>query len=328
MKTQEIYSKREMRNRGEVPDSYQYEIIPNELRVQVFYIWSKVFGDIYYNDFGELQASLLTWDAFSFFESTLRVEYGLFTLGEGESPIEIVRNFLLETEDTEKVIDLIEVSFRYIDQHMRVLHDEESHGPFSVKIRHATYECMHPDEAIDKLNYRFQEHGVGYQYESGQIIKVDSQFVHSEAVKPAMSLLSGPMYKGANKEFLKAHEHYRNRNYKDCVNNCFNAFESCLKIICQKNNWSYSEKDSANRLIGIVFDNGLIPTLMQSHFSALRSTLESGVPTIRNSQSGHGQGSEEIVVPEYIAAYILHLTASNILLLAKANEEMDKTNYQ
>ena len=61
---------------------------------------------------------------------------------------------------------------------------------------------------------------------------------------------------------------------------------------------------------------------MESHFSGLRSTLESGVPTVRNNWTGHGQGPEEITVPEYIAAYILHLTASNILLLAKADEEM------
>ncbi len=79
---------------------------------------------------------------------------------------------------------------------------------------------------------------------------------------------------------------------------------------------------SVNRLIAIVFDKGLIPPLMQSHFSALRSTLESGVPTIRNNQSGHGQSPNQIAVPEYIAAYILHLTASNILLLAKADQEM------
>ena len=175
---------------------------------------------------------------------------------------------------------------------------------------------------LTELNYRFREHGVGYQYESGQIIKVDSQFVHSEVVKPALSFLSDPIYKGANEEFLKAHEHYRGRNYKDCVSNCLNAFESCLKIICKNRRWKYGKNDTANRLIATVFDNELIPPLMQSHFSGLRSALESGVPTIRNNWTGHGQGPEEVIVPEYIASYILHLTASNILLLAKADEEM------
>lgn len=323
MNKHEIYSKREKRFRGEVPDSYQYEIIPNELRVQVFYIWGKVFGEIYYNDFEELQASLLAWDAFSFFESTLREEYGLFTLGEGEGAIEIVRNFLLETEDTEKVIDVIEVSFRYIDQQIRVFHDEEIPGTFSVDIRSESYDCMHPDEAIDKLNNRFREHSVGYQYESGQIIRVDSQFIHSEAVRPTLKFLSDPMYKGANEEFLNAHQHYRKHRYKECLNDCLKAFESCIKGICKKRGWHYDVKnDTAKKLIQIVFDHELIPTYLQCHFSALKSTLESGLPTVRNREAGHGQGPEKIDVPEYLAAYALHLTASNILLLTKADEEL------
>ena len=156
-------------------------------------------------------------------------------------------------------------------------------------------------------------------------MKIDSQIIHSEVVKPVLMLLSNPIYKGANEEFLKAHEHYRKKRYKESLNEGLKAFESCLKVICQKQGWNYNERDTANRLIAIVFDKGLIPPLMQSHFSALRSTLESGVPTIRNNQSGHGQGPDEIIVPEYIAAYILHLTASNILLLVKADEDMDRS---
>ena len=128
--------------------------------------------------------------------------------------------------------------------------------------------------------------------------------------------------RGSNEEFLKAHEHYRKRRYKECLNECLKTFESCLKTICKKRNWQYDDKRSTVKdLIQIVFDNELIPTFMQSHFSALKSTLESGLPTVRNRQSGHGQGPTQVIVPEYIAGYALHLTASNILLLAKADEE-------
>ena len=152
---------------------------------------------------------------------------------------------------------------------------------------------------------------------------MDSEFIHSEVVKPAMSFLFDPIYKGANEEFLKAHEHYRKGRSKECLNECLKAFESCLKTICKKRGWPYDDKKAtAKDLIQIVFDNGLIPSFMQSHFSALKSTLESGLPTVRNRQSGHGQGSTQVIVPEYIAAYALHLTASNILLLANADEEM------
>ena len=126
----------------------------------------------------------------------------MFALGDGNEPYDRVFDFLLSTEETEKVLDVIEVSFRCIDPEVR----DDDNGYFVSNIA--------PDRAIDKLNYRFREHGVGYQYESGQIIKVDSQFIHSEVMKPTLIFLSDPMYKGANEEFLKAHEHYRKRTTK------------------------------------------------------------------------------------------------------------------
>ena len=309
MKKYKLFSKRQKRNRGEVPNSYQYEIIPNELRVQIVHIWIDVWGKIEYDMWEE--PSGLAYEVYMFIHKKLCREYSMFTLGKEENLFERVGNFLLNTKEIEKVLDVIEISFRCID-------------PDVVDDTRLFSSYMPPDKAINELNDRFREHGVGYQYESGQIIKVDSQFIHTEVVKPMFSILSNPIYKGANEEFLNAHQHYRKGSYKECVNNCLKAFESCLKIICQKNNWNYSKTDNANRLITIVFDNGLIPPLMQSHFKALRSTLESGVPTVRNNWTAHGQGPEKIVVPEYIASYILNLTASNILLLVKADEEMDK----
>ena len=325
MENYKIFSKRQKRTQQEVPDVYQYDIIPDELRVQIFYIWEKAWGKAHHNDFGNLQIGDLAWKAYSFIESTLREEYGVLILSEEDSTYEIVRTFFLETEDTEKVIDVIEVSFRYIDQKVRTYRDEEDIFDFSqVRIRNELSDCIHPDEAIEKLNNRFREHGVGYQYESGQIIKVDSQFIHTEAVKPVLTFLSDPIYEGANEEFLKAHEHYRKHRYEESLNDCLKAFESCLKIICKKRGWHYDEKrDSANKLIDIVFDNELIPTYLQSYFSALKKTLKDGLPTVRNRESGHGQGPEITEVPEYLAAYALHLTASNILLLTKADEELE-----
>ena len=86
--------------------------------------------------------------------------------------------------------------------------------------------------------------------------------------------------------------------------------------------WNYQEGDTINRLINIIFEKKLIPNFMQSHYSALRCTLEAGIPTLRNKLGGHGQGTQEVPVPEYIATYALHLTTSNILFLAQANENL------
>ena len=288
---------------------YQYEDIPQELRVQVVHIWGDVLGEIERGSFADFCGA--AYAAYQGIHDALCREYGVFALGEEKNFFERVGNFLLKEKDIEKTLDVIEFSFLYIDRVVRNQPNIYLHPKIS------------PDEAINELNYRFREHGVGYQYKSGKIIKVDSQFIHSEAIKPALIMLSDPMYKGANEEFLKAHEHYRKGRYKECLNECLKAFESCLKTICKKRNWQYDDKRStAKDLIQIVFDNGLIPSFMQSHFSALKSTLESGLPTVCNRQAGHGQGSTQIIVPEYIAAYALHLTASNILLLAKADEEL------
>ena len=313
MPIHDIFSKRQKRIRGEVPDVYQYETIPNELRVQVIHIWRDAFGAPYRgNQYprGSLEG------AYDFIHETLCREYGLFRLSEDDDPNDdfgftAVCNFLLATQDTEKVIDVIEVSFQYVDR-------------YDSNIR--------PEEAIKELNYRFREHGVGYQYESGMIIRVDSEFIHSEVVKPALRMLSDPMYERANAEFLSAHEHYRAKRYEECMNDCLKACESCIKAICGTRGWTYNDGDTISPLIAIIFNNQLVPNFMNSHFTGLRklvdvrkglrTALESGVPTLRNNLSGHGDGTEEIPVPEYIAAYTLHLTASNILFLARANEEI------
>ena len=303
----DVSSQRQRRSRDEVPDVYQYDI-PQELRVQVIYILEDTFGALYYN---RLKIPNGGVKAYEFIHKALCRKYGMLKLGKhNDSDREAIVNFLLQTKETEKAIDVIEISFQVIDHYVR-----ENEYEFDER-------KMSPDRAIGELNRRFRERGVGYQYESGEIIQVDSQLIHSEVVRPALTMLSDLMYKGANAEFLSAHEHYRKRRHKECLNDCLKAFESCIKAICEKRGWPYGDSDGASRLVSIVFERKLIPTFMQSHFSALRNTLEAGVPTVRNRLSGHGQGRTEVPVPESIAGYALHLTASNILLLARANEEM------
>lgn len=326
----DIFSKRQKRMRGEMPDVYQYKTIPQKLRVQIIYIIKEAFENLRERP----------QPVYELIHKILCEEYGVFTLDERyrildnryQDHAQAIFDFLLQTQETEKAIDVIEVSFGYIDSIARG-RQRESAGHYLVpagwqRESAAIAEWQREsaaiaDAAIAKLNNRFREHGVGYQYESDQIIRVDSQLIHSEVVQPALSmLLSDPIYKGTNAEFLNAHEHYRKQRYKECLNDCLKAFESCLKAICDQRRWNYNKKkDTAKRLIAIVFDKKLIPQSMQSHFTGLRSMLESGVPPLRNHLAGHGQGSQVVSVPEFIAAYALHLTAANILLLARAHDE-------
>ena len=191
----DIFSKRQKRLRGEFPDVYQYETIPIALRNQVIHIWKDVFGPPIRQTMGGLSYS----KAYKIIHDVLCREHGFDTLRKNNKHyFDAICKFLRETEDTDEVIDVIDISFQYIDAYVRSYPADFPDSEIS------------PDEAIAELNHRFQQHGVGYQYESGQIIRVDSaSLIHSEVVKPALSMLSDPMYEGANDEFLKAHEHYR-----------------------------------------------------------------------------------------------------------------------
>ena len=89
---------------------------------------------------------------------------------------------------------MIEASFLYIDKVARgfISYDQEARG-----IRVAA------DAAIDELNERFRRAGVGYQFEGGQIIRVDSELVHREVVRPVLRYLHERGFEGTRDEFLR-----------------------------------------------------------------------------------------------------------------------------
>ena len=95
-----------------------------------------------------------------------------------------------------------------------------------------------------------------------------------------------------------------------------------MKAIHEKHSWSYGPKDTAKKLIDSCLKNKLVPEYLQDQFSSVGNLLKSGVPTVRNKEGGHGQGTEVSAVPEHLASYTLHLTATNLLFLAKCEEQL------
>lgn len=298
----DLFSKRQKRQRGETPDVYKYDVIPVPLRVQAIQIWEEAIGSS--EDYYHLPDQL-----FDSIHQVLCKEYGVFRLRESRDRNRLnIANFLLQESSVEKCLDVIELVFCHID------------GPVRRNLGSYHNRSTDPDPAIAELNQRFREHGIGYQFEGGEIIRVDSQVLHQEAVLPALSFLSAPMYKGANQEFMTAHEHYRHGRYKECLNECLKSFESTMKAICAKRKWVFQPTDTAKPLLSVCEQNGLFPPYLQNHLTGLRMALEAGVPTIRNKQSGHGQGTIPTPVSAATASYVLHLTASNILFLASCDK--------
>jgi hypothetical protein len=302
----ELFSKRQKRLRGEVSDVFTYDEVPQPLRVQIIHIWRDAIGQDH--PYGGTAS-----DAYKLINDVLCREYGIFRLNDttSDSWSGAISRYFLSCEDIEKALDVIEVVFNVIEN-VTVEYDYRiTVGP-----------KVEPEEAIAELNARFLEHGVGYHFEAGQIIRKDSELVHTEVVKPALYFLREPEYEGANEEFLKAHEHYKHTRYKESLNECLKAFESTMKAICHKRGWLFNQHDTAKKLIEICLANGLVPTYLQTQITALRSVLESGIPTVRNKLGGHGQGAQQIIVPAYLVSYMLHLTATTILLLIGAEKEL------
>ena len=97
------------------------------------------------------------------------------------------------------------------------------------------------DTALQEINRRFRQHGVGYQYTDGVIVRVDSELLHEEVIRPALSLLRDKRFEGAQSEFLAAHEHYRHGRKAEALVECVKAFESTMKTICELRGWTYDK---------------------------------------------------------------------------------------
>lgn len=297
----DLFSKRQKRQRGDVPDIYTYDEIPQKLRVQIVQIIRDAIGA---ND----QVSLMIAQLYENLHNVLCREYGIFSLTNNpyHTNQEKMSNFLLHTNKTEEVIDVIELSFKCI-----------------AKIIKPNYQLYHPyikispDDAISELNERFKENGIGYSFDGNQIIRIDSTYIHSEVTKPVICLLSNKKFEGPNEEYLKAHDHYRLGRNKECLVECLKAFESTIKVICKEKGWKFTQKNTASRLIQICFENELIPHFSQNQFTSLQSLLESGIPTIRNKLGAHGQGQTPQTVDNEITRYCLNLTGSNIIFLVE-----------
>src|SRR5438445_857999 len=282
------------------PEAFVYGSIPPILRVQVAHIWRDALGEP-----GTKESELL----FRAVHDALCREYGLFKLHEGQMYQEIVGNFLLREPRVERVLDVIQLSFRAIEKY-----GSDGYVLDGMLTERPT---MRSDQAIEELNARFLENGVGYQYRAGKMIRMDSEFLHKQLTEPVLLLLQDKAYAGAQEEFLKAHDHYRHGRTKDCLDWCLKAFETALKTICTKRKWAYKSGDTPKPLLDICYDKGLIPDAIQSHISSVRASLESGVPTVRNKFSGHGQGPQVVQLPPFYASYMLHLTGTTIHFLVE-----------
>jgi len=300
--------------RGDVPDVYSYDEIPDPLRVQIVHIATEVLGsrEEFSNRYSTGHENVQR--AYGLIVDVLRKEFGVFQLPPTSSRHEDKQkelfDFVLMEQDVEKVLSAVELICRLIENFVsKHSYRYDNNSESSAK------------DAIAEINARMKAAGLGYEYD-GEIIRVDTELVHAEAVKPALELLREKRYAGPEQEFRTAYEHYRKGKNKEAVTEAAKSFESTMKVILAKRGWTHNTTDPASKLIAALYEHKLIPDYWQNTLTGLRTLLESAIPTPRNKSSAHGQGVDLTTVPDHIASYVLHMTASTIVFLVKAEQAL------
>jgi hypothetical protein len=290
-----------------------YDRIPKECRMQVKHIISDFFSSDHMR--GPSEAHL--WPVV---HKELKKLHGTDNLyreklynamrGYISSSAEVL-GYLEIQNDFNKTMDIIEVVFRMI-----------TIAPDLMK-ELGYLEDVNPQLVIDDLNNSFKRYCLGYKFEGGMLIRIDSELIYTDVTKKVIPLLSNPDYSNINQEYMLAHHYYRvgHNSYEDCIQNCNKAVESTMKIICHKKGYTYSQKDSTRELVNILFKNNFVPTELHQYFTGIRKTLEEGVNVIRNAAGGHGKGTKKISITENYVSYTLNITGASIKLLLGILEE-------
>lgn len=293
----DLYSKRNKKT----SDELIYDIIGEKLRVQIIRTWKKFF-----DQYDETITDLL-WEEIN---SVICDEHGKHTLlpnGIGRSKESYkCQKYFENLQSLEESFDVIEIIFKAISTIPKVVHQTLS---------------ISPEEIYQELNERFQENDFGYEFTKGRIVRIDNKLLHGDILDQTIHLTNDTKFSNANEEFVSALNHLRHKRNKEALNDSLKSFESTMKIIIYDMGWEYDENDTASKLIQKCLDNDLIPKFLQSQFSALRATLEAGIPSIRNKNSGHGQGPNKIIVPDSLASYSLYMTGTCINYLIALYKE-------
>lgn len=291
-----------------LPSIYTYGHLPSKLKNQIFHIWKDFFFQEWH------------WNAKSIVDKALKIIHDVLCREHGKknylvrgisgdyfSQIEMYFDVI---DKVEEQLDIIQVVFVYMLRMQDYIVSELGNIT-------ATYLF---EAAVKDLNIRFKENGIGYEFVEDNIIRIDSTVLHTGTVEETLLLIANKEYSNVNEEYIRAHKHYLDGRNQECLNDCLKSFESTMKIIIHKKGWSANETDTAKTLIKILLENNFLPKYHDNQLTQIRLLLESSIPTIRNKNSGHGQGVNKVEVSNELASYMLYMTGATIRFLVQSEK--------
>ncbi len=301
----DLYSRRK-KDVEDTKDIFIYDIFPPTFRNQFYWIVEDVFSKVEKQNYQWGDIEHLLCEKFAR-EKGMKYVSGYF---DGSENVIGDFEYYIDKCSEEDFLDLLDFIY----------------GAF-ISNEKIQSQCYTGDDdffknAIDELNLRLKQHRLGYEFVNNEIIVKTNTIMHHHVIKPALKLLIDEEFRGAEEEYLLAFEHFRKSENKDAILNAIKAFESTLKTICSGMGYTFDkDRDTAKKLISILENNSFYPTYLNNHITGIRSTLESGAPTLRNKKAGHGQGVAITTVTDEYVEYALNLVATNMIFLYKLYKE-------
>jgi hypothetical protein len=294
----ELFSQRIKNAKGE-PEVFIYDEFPIEFRNQFIHILSSYYDNFHKNHYNIwLTIWKMVCELYSKEKGLKNIDkYGYINNKEA-------LEFYIDNCNHSASLDLLDFVFSFNYKMIGINEFKQLRQAFN--------------ESVKELSYRLKQHNLGYEFVNGEIIIKTNTVAHENIIKPALKLLLDEDFRGAEEEYLKAFDYYKKSENKNAILEAIKAFESTMKTICGKLGYAYDKnKDTASKLINILETNHFYPLYLSTHITGIRTTLESGAPTLRNKNAAHGQGTTVVNVSNEFAEYALNLVATNMILLFK-----------
>lgn len=166
-------------------------------------------------------------------------------------------------------------------------------------------------ECEKELNDIFVIHDSLWRVINGQVVLVDSEYLHREVRAKAIRLLEECEISGALEEYQEAISDLTSGETKDAVAKAHKSVESVMKAVLET-----EEHLRFGQLLSKLIESNIVPTYYEDFLKHFEQ-LALGVVKERNLPGrGHGQGKKATQVPPSLAEFAVNLAGSiNVFII-------------
>jgi len=326
---------------NEIPDVWIYDELPKNVRVQILLALVSFLGCCYYDYDMNNSDSKFCKKIVNYLREEIGTESLVRDIDGKEKTIynafEELEEFFhkgLKREYDEKtnfryaltVVEEICKGLLLIQKTCKESVDRESNNYYNYYNRTKNKEFIKKiSDVICKINYRLREARIGwtFDYNAGRLIRIDNDFTHQLAVKPAFRLLSELEFQESADNFSKAFESYQEGTKKgreSAINYAVKALESVIRNICLIKKYHFDKNATLTPLIRALIDNKFLPGYNDDFLNALPKIFMAG-GVIGNKNTRHARGDAgaklaESRLTDNLVSFVLSQTASTIVFLA------------